>query len=44
MFVVFENKYKKELLLIPDLPKEGKFNINDIPASKYMITYLFHLV
>jgi len=38
MFVVFYNKSKKELLLVPELPKEGKFNIKDILDSKYMIT------
>jgi DNA-directed RNA polymerase len=38
MFVVFFNKSKKELLLVPELPKEGKFNIKDILDSKYMIT------
>jgi hypothetical protein len=38
MFVVFYNKSKKELLLVPELPKEGNFNIQDILDSKYMIT------
>ena len=38
MFVVFYINNKKELLLIPELPKEGKFNIQDILESKYMIT------
>jgi len=30
MFVVFYNNDKKELLLVPELPKEGNFNIKDI--------------
>ena len=38
IFVVFYNNYKKELLLIPEIPKEGKFNIKDVIYSKYMIT------
>jgi DNA-directed RNA polymerase len=36
IFVVCYNK--KELLLIPEFPKEGKFNILDILESKYTIT------
>jgi hypothetical protein len=38
MFVIFYNNDKEELLYIPDLPKEGKFNINDILEAKHMIT------
>lgn len=38
IFVVFYNNYNKELLLIPEKPKEGKFNIKDVIYSKYMIT------
>ena len=38
IFVVFYNNQKKELLLIPEIPKEGKFNIKDVIYSKYMIT------